>query len=124
MPRCSGVKPSGEQCGATVEPPQKFCWWHDPRHAEQRSRAASKAARSKPSKELRDVKLRLSALADDVLAGRVERGDAAVASQVLNVFLRAVAIEQKQREQEEFAERLAALEAAAGARERTAAPWR
>jgi hypothetical protein len=37
-----------------------------------------------------------------VLAGSVERGDAAVVSQVLNVYLRAVGIELKVKEVEEL----------------------
>jgi hypothetical protein len=47
-----------------------------------------------------------------VLEGSVERGTAAVASQVLNVYLRAVSVELKAREQLELIERLEALEEA------------
>jgi hypothetical protein len=54
-----------------------------------RRRAASKAARNKPDAELKGVKAQLQALADAVLSGDLERADAAVVSQVLNVKLRA-----------------------------------
>jgi hypothetical protein len=47
-----------------------------------------------------------------VLAGRVERGDGAVVSQILNVYLRAVSVEMKVREQQELEERLEQLEEA------------
>jgi hypothetical protein len=47
-----------------------------------------------------------------VLEGNVERGVAAVASQVLNVYLRAVSVELKAREQLELIERLETLELA------------
>jgi hypothetical protein len=57
-----------------------------------------------------DIKRRLSDLADGVLTGEVEKGVAAVASQVLNVFLRAVSVELKAKEQLELIERLEALE--------------
>ena len=110
--RCGGTKRDGSACTATVQPPQRFCWWHDPANAQQRRRAASKAGRSKPSRELAGIKQRLSDLADDVLEGSVERGTAAVASQVLNVYLRAVSVELKAREQLELIERLEALEGA------------
>ena len=70
----------------------------------------SRAARSKPSRELTGIKQRLSDLADDVLAGRQEKGVAAVASQVLNVYLRAASVELKAREQLELIERLEAIE--------------
>jgi len=110
--RCGGTKRDGSACTATVQPPQRFCWWHDPANAQQRRRAASKAGRSKPSRELAGIKQRLWGLADDVLEGSVERGTAAVASQVLNVYLRAVSVELKAREQLELIERLEALEGA------------
>jgi hypothetical protein len=66
--------------------------------------------KSKPSRELAGIKQRLSDLADDVLEGRQERAVAAVASQVLNVYLRAVSVELKVREQQEITERLEELE--------------
>jgi hypothetical protein len=108
--RCAGTKRDSSPCTATVEPPHRFCWWHDPANADKRRRAASKAGKSKPSRELAGIKQRLSDLADDVLEGRQERAVAAVASQVLNVFLRAVSVELKAREQQEITERLEELE--------------
>jgi hypothetical protein len=110
--RCAGTKRDNSPCTATVEPPQRFCWWHDPANADKRRRAASKAGKSKPSRELTGIKQRLSDLADDVLEGRQEKGVAAVASQVLNVYLRAVSVELKAREQLEIVERLESLEEA------------
>jgi hypothetical protein len=108
--KCAGTKRDNSPCTATVEPPQRFCWWHDPANAEKRRRAASKAGKAKPNRELAGIKTRLSDLADDVLAGAVDKGVAAVASQVLNVYLRAVSVELKAREQLELIERLEALE--------------
>ncbi len=108
--RCAGTKRDNSPCTATVEPPQRFCWWHDPANADKRRRAASKAGKSRPSRELANIKTRLSNLADDVLAGNVEKGVGAVASQVLNVYLRALAVELKAREQLELVERLEMLE--------------
>jgi hypothetical protein len=108
--RCAGTKRDSSPCTATVEPPHRFCWWHDPANADKRRRAASKAGKSKPSRELAGIKQRLSDLADDVLAGEVDRAVAAVASQVLNVYLRAVSLELKVREQQEITERLEELE--------------
>jgi hypothetical protein len=108
--RCAGTKRDGTPCTATVEPPQRFCWWHDPANADKRRRAASKAGKAKPNRELAGIKTRLSDLADDVLTGAVDKGVAAVASQILNVYLRAIELERKIRETEELEERLAALE--------------
>jgi hypothetical protein len=60
--------------------------------------------------ELGDIKQRLSDLAENVLDGTVDKGVAAVVSQVLNVYLRALSVELKVREQEEILERVADLE--------------
>ena len=81
-------------------------------HRAQRSRAASKAGRAKPSKEIVAIRGRLSDLADDVLAGRVDRGDAAVAGQLLGTVVRAITAELKVREVVELEERIEQLERA------------
>jgi hypothetical protein len=57
-----------------------------------------------------DIKKRLSDLADDALEGTVETRVAAVVSQVLNVYLRAVTVELQVREQQELVSRLEELE--------------
>jgi hypothetical protein len=110
--RCAATKRDNSPCTATVEPPHRFCWWHDPANADKRRRSASKAGKSKPSRELAGIKQRLSNLADDVLAGEVDRGVAAVAAPALNVYLRAVSVELTVREQLELVERLESLEEA------------
>ena len=110
--QCSGITREGERCARSVEGPNGLCWLHDPTRSEERRRAASKAGRSKPSRELVAIKRRLSELADDVLEGRVERGDGAVVSQILNVYLRSISVELRVREQQEMEGRLEELEAA------------
>jgi hypothetical protein len=122
--RCAGTKRDGSPCTATVEPPQTHCWWHDPANAEKRRRSASKAGRSKPSRELAGIKARLSDLADAVLEGRQDRGNAAVAGQLLNTYIRAVGVELKAREQMELIERLEALEADLQANRKGGRRWR
>ena len=110
MPLCTATKDDGTACERIVSASQRFCFAHDPARASQRSRNASKAARSKPSRELKAVKERLRALADGVLAGEVDEEAAAVASRILAVYLRAVEAERKLKEQEEILERIEALE--------------
>jgi hypothetical protein len=110
MPRCSATKPDGTPCERIVGASQTFCHAHDPSRSEQRRRAASKAARSKPNRELVTIKQRLHTLADEVLEGQVARADAAVVSQIYNVLLRTLETERKIREQEDLIERLEGLE--------------
>jgi hypothetical protein len=89
----------------------EYCYQHDPERAEERRRNASRAGKSSPSRELVGIKRRLSELAEDVLEGSVERGDGAVVSQILNVYLRALSVELKVKEVTELEERLEELEA-------------
>jgi len=55
---------------------------------------------SKTSQELRSLKQRLTAVGEDVLAGRVNRANAAVAAQCWGVAVRAAEAEVKVRELE------------------------
>jgi hypothetical protein len=110
MPRCAGSKPNGTPCERIVGASQDYCYSHDPERSEERHRAASKAGRSKPSKEIQDIKQRLSDLASDVIDGAIDRGDAAVAGQLLGTVVRAIATELKVKEQQEILERLEVLE--------------
>ena len=116
MAKCSGITQAGTACKGIPIDGSGYCYVHHPDHADERRRHGSKGGkrggRGRPQAELANVKERLSDLADDVLEGRVERGTGAVVSQVLNVYLRAVAVELKAREQLELIERLEALEEA------------
>jgi hypothetical protein len=109
--KCPAITRGGEPCRGLVRPGNDYCPAHDPKRQEARRRAASKAGKSKPGRELVDIKQRLSNLAEDVLEGRVETGIGAVASQIYNVLLRAVSVELKVREQEQIMERIEELEA-------------
>jgi hypothetical protein len=110
MAVCRATKANGEPCRAPAKGLHGYCWAHNPANAEQRSRMASKAARSKPSRELIRLKAQLVDLTKDVLSGEIETGRAAVANQLINTLIRAIEQERKMREMGELAERLEALE--------------
>ena len=126
MSRCAAIKPNGERCKVEAIADARWCWSHHPDYEESRRRRASKAGkrggRGRPQAELANIKGRLLGLADDVLEGRQDKGVAAVASQVLNVYLRAVSVELKAREQLELIERLEALEEQLESKKK-AGPW-
>ncbi len=115
--QCGGITREGTRCTRSAAGPNGLCWLHDPTRSEDRRRAASKGGRSKPNRELADIKTRLSDLADDVLAGNVDRSDAAVAGQLLNTVIRAVGVELKVREQLDVMERVEELETLLKSRE-------
>ncbi len=114
MNRCLGTKRDNSPCTVSVEPPQSYCWWHDPANAETRKAAAAKggrrAGKGRPQAELQEIKRRLSELAQGVLEGEIDRADAAVAGQLLNYIIRAVGMELKVKEQLELEARLEELE--------------
>jgi hypothetical protein len=106
MPRCAGKKGDGIPCERIVSASQEYCYAHDPAFAEDRKRAASKAARSpatsRSSREIRQIKGRLEDLYGAVLEGSVTRQAAAVANQIANTQLRAIELERRIREQDEL----------------------
>ena len=116
MTKCAAFTAKGRPCKGLVRQHSDYCPAHNPARADARRKSASKAARSKPGAEVRELKDRLGTLADDVLAGRVEPKAAAVVTQTVGAFTRCLEFERKVREQEEFEARLVALEE--GARKR------
>jgi hypothetical protein len=112
MSICRATKKDGSPCTLPSLGPGGLCWAHDPANAEARRRGQSRGGRNKPIRELADIKRRLSELADDVLAAKVDRADAAVVGQLLNTMIRAVSVEMKVREVEELTPKLEALEEA------------
>ena len=114
MALCAGIKADGGRCGAQAIRNTEWCFNHHPDYEEARRRRASRGGkrggRGRPQTELANIKQRLSDLADEVLDGTVDKGKGAVASQILNVLLRALSVELKLREQKEILERVAELE--------------
>jgi hypothetical protein len=110
MSRCAGRKPDGTPCERIVPASQSYCYSHDPERKDERKRNAARAGRSRPNKELVEVKGCLRKLAEDVISGRVDRADAAVAGQLFGTFIRAVSTEIKVKEVLELEERIEQLE--------------
>ncbi len=107
---CRADKRNGSPCTAPATGANGYCWAHDPANAEKRRRIASRGGRGRGGGELPDLKRQLKDLAADVLKGEVGTGPAAVVNQILNTVIRAIEQERKQRELEEMAARLEALE--------------
>jgi|SRR5215217_8496293 len=127
MARCSGIRADGGRCGAQAIRSSEYCVNHHPDYEDARRRRNSKGGkrggRGRPQAELTDIKQRLSDLAEDVLEEKVDKGVGAVVSQILNVYLRAVSVELKVREQTELIERLEALEACFAQQNKGGRPW-
>jgi hypothetical protein len=118
---CAGIKRDGTRCTVGVSPGAQWCYTHDPARQAERRRNAARGGKARASGELAGIKARLSDLADDVLAAKVDKGAAAVAGQLLNTYLRAVSVELKVREAEDLERRMEELEALVAARKER--PW-
>jgi hypothetical protein len=92
---CAGIKRDGTRCTVGVSPGAQWCYKHDPARQAERRRNAARGGKTKAAGELAGIKACLSDLAEDVLEEKVDKGVAAVASQVLNVYLQAVSVELK-----------------------------
>ena len=123
MGRCAANTEDGRPCERIVKAAQRYCYSHDPGRADERRRNASRAGRSKPSRDLANVKAKLQEMADKVLSGEQDRSAASVAGQLLNIKLRAIEVERKIKETDELEERIEALERTQN-REKGARKWR
>jgi|SRR5215217_4848658 len=114
MSKCSAITQAGTACKGTPIDDSDFCFVHHPDHVEERRRYGAKGGRrggrGRPQVQLTSIKQQLQHLADGVLDGSVVRADAAVCSQILNVYLRAIGLELHVKEQLEFQARLESLE--------------
>jgi hypothetical protein len=99
--KCPAITSKGKPCVGFVHPTKTYCPAHDPDRAAARREAASKAGRSKAGSELHYIKQKLIQLGDDVVARKVDRGNAAVASTCYGVAIRAIEAETKLRELQE-----------------------
>ncbi len=127
MARCAGTKADGGRCGAQAMRNSQWCLGHDPNQADARRRRATKGGkrggRGRPALELAKVKGQLQELTDMVLSGEVERADAAVVGQLLNIKLRALETERRWKELGELEERMAILEATLEANKKESNRW-
>src|SRR5215208_2133257 len=116
MTLCAGIRADGGRCKAQAMRGSTWCIGHDPEQAEARRRRASKGGkrggRGRPSVELARLQARFEELADQVLAGDIERGVGAVCGQLLNGARACVRDGLAAREQEELVARLELLEEA------------
>jgi hypothetical protein len=105
--RCRGTKRSGEPCTLPAKGSSGFCWAHNPKHAEVRSRNASKAAKAKaPSSEIDEIKTTLRKLMDGVVEGKHDKGRVSVAATVAGVLVRYLELERRVKETDELSREL------------------
>ena len=117
MAKCTFTKRNGDECRGVAVGPLGGCYQHDPSYELDRKRDAQRngkrGGRGRPNPgtaDLHRLQSRFEDLAEKVLAGTVDRADAAVAAQCLNGARSCIAASAKLREIEDFEKRLDALE--------------
>jgi hypothetical protein len=134
MTRCAYIKPGGERCKAIAMVGYETCYGHRPDLVEERRRIASKGGRtggrgrgSSSAGELSEIKDLLKNLTDRVTfvegSEYLPANHAAVAAQLINTQLRAIALEKQVKEQEEIIERIERLERATEGGQRGGRRW-
>ena len=101
MVKCGATKRDGSPCSLPAQGTNGLCWAHDPANADARRKGASKGGKNKSVPKLALLKQKLIKLGDDVLAGDVFRGDAAVAATCYGTASKVIETEIKLRELQE-----------------------
>ena len=110
--QCSFIKASGGRCRGAATGQNGLCWAHDPKNAEKRRQMASRAGRSKPSREVAGLKEEIKTVIADVRDGDLDRNAAAVMIQAFRALKDFIALERQIKETESLESRLEALEQA------------
>jgi hypothetical protein len=114
MNKCSGITQAGTACKGIPIDDSQYCYMHHPETIDERrmhgSKGGKRGGRGRPQMEAASVKAQLQDLADGVLDGSIERADASVVSQILNIKLRAITTEIQVKEHVEHEERLQNIE--------------
>jgi hypothetical protein len=107
--KCRGAKRDGSQCTVTVNPPQTYCWWHDPANGDRRQRAASRGGKGKAGKVSKDLHALLETLTQQVIDGELETSRGAVANQLITTRIKLFEFERRLKETEELEKRIEEL---------------
>ena len=99
MAACTGTKRDGEPCTASAMPGSRYCWHHDPDHAEERRRNASRAAtlgNSKVGAEIRSTRLLVRDIVELTISNEIHplvRKRLTEIAQLLQVYARLAELE-------------------------------
>src|SRR5215207_6466177 len=118
MAKCTATKRNGDRCTLPAVGKQGVCWAHDPQHAEQRRRRASRGGRGKAGRAVKELHVLLEDLTERVIDGNLETSRGAVANQLIGTRIRLFEYERRLKELEELEARLEAVEGILKGREK------
>ena len=121
MSKCQAIKANGQRCERIVSGSESYCYSHDPQRKAERSRNASKAARTKNGTELTEIKDEIRRIVKDVESDKLKTSKASIMIQGLGSLRYFIELERRIKEEQELQEiqeRLDAIEARANQRVR------
>ena len=121
MAVCRANKRDGTPCTLPANGLDGCCWAHSPANAEERRRAASRAGRAKPSREVANLKAEVRSVIAKVESGALDRTDGAVVLQGYRVLKDLVELERKVKATDELAAQVKEIREELDRRERARA---
>jgi hypothetical protein len=116
MAQCTYIKPGGARCKGVPVRGSTLCAAHHPDYRERRRAGARRGGKARGASEIVEIKGELATLYHDTVGGKVDKGIGAVAAQIENVRLRAIEVERKIAEADEYLRRIEDLERRMGGR--------
>src|SRR5215212_5453292 len=110
MSQCSATKQNGERCKRTADGSEGYCWSHDPKNAEKRSRNASKAATAKADREIRETKAEIRELVRLVREEDFDVSKANAVNRLYQTLLQYIVVERGVYREDELAQRIKELQ--------------
>ncbi len=107
--QCRAFKRDGTRCTLPAKGPNGLCWAHDPANAEKRQRMASRAGKSKPSREVVLLKEEIKSIISEVKKGELDRNDANTMFRGYSVVLDFIKVERGVLEVEDLAREIEEL---------------
>lgn len=107
--QCRANKANGEPCTLPSVGQHGFCWAHSPENADKRRRTASRGGRGKANREVATLKGELKTLKDDVIAGNVDRNDAAVVVRIYSAIKDFIELERRVAETDQLTAEIESL---------------
>ncbi len=107
--QCSAIKPNGYRCRLLTEDPSGLCYSHNPEHAAQRLRRASRGGRSKAGKETAKLKTELQDLRKRVDDGALDTTKANTIIRAISAEVDIVRLERQVRLEDELVVEIEAL---------------
>jgi hypothetical protein len=109
MAVCRATKRNGAPCTQSATDDDGYCWAHSPANAVQRRKAASRAGKAKPNREVHTLKAEVREVIAKVEGGSLDRNDATAMLQGYRVLKDLLELERRVKTTDDLAAQIAEL---------------